>query len=48
MGADAETHSQKLGRAWGIFQKMRRKDCRSQRDQNTTRKPAIESINQGS
>lgn len=36
-GADSETHNQteeelgELGRAWGIMQKMGRKDCRSHR-----------------
>jgi len=43
---DVETHSQMLGRPWGILLRRRKADCRSQGVKNTTRKP-IESTNLG-
>lgn len=46
MEIDAETHSQTLSRAQGMLQKRRRKDFKSQRIKDTTRKPS-ESTNVG-
>ena len=36
---DPDTHSQTVDGAWGLLWKSRRKDCRPERDRNSTGKP---------
>lgn len=48
MGAEAKSHPQILGGAWGVLRRTGKKDQRNQRIRDTTRTGPIESTDQDS